>query len=200
MPNLIINNYFSNFFIGELIVQETPYSSILLPEYYGTHCQSCFHRILAPIPCWCCARVSMATMSARATADNVNKSARATADNVNKSARATVKNVNKSARATAVNVNKNARATAKNVNKSARATADNVNKSARATADNVNKSARATADNVNKSACATAFNAHGLQQQCNSTEHCLFSVLVPTKLVPTQSSFRGPVVDSRSTE
>ena len=43
---------------GELLVTEIPYSSILLPEYYNSHCQSCFHRILAPIPCWCCARVS----------------------------------------------------------------------------------------------------------------------------------------------
>ena len=43
---------------GELLITEIPYSSILLPEYYNTHCQSCFHRVLSPIPCWCCARVS----------------------------------------------------------------------------------------------------------------------------------------------
>ena len=46
------------FFPGELLISEIPYSSILLPEYYNTHCQSCYHRVLAPIPCWCCARVS----------------------------------------------------------------------------------------------------------------------------------------------
>ena len=42
---------------GEILIIETPYSSILLPEYYGTHCQSCFIRILAPIPCWFCCKV-----------------------------------------------------------------------------------------------------------------------------------------------
>ena len=42
---------------GELLITEIPYSSILLPEYFNTHCQSCFHRVLSPIPCWCCARV-----------------------------------------------------------------------------------------------------------------------------------------------
>lgn len=41
---------------GEVVIVETPYSSILLPEYYSTHCQSCYQRISAPIPCWCCAR------------------------------------------------------------------------------------------------------------------------------------------------
>ena len=42
---------------GEILIIETPYSAILLPEYYATHCQSCFIRILAPIPCWFCCKV-----------------------------------------------------------------------------------------------------------------------------------------------
>lgn len=42
---------------GEILIVENPYSSILLPEYYSTHCQTCFHRTIAPIPCWCCATV-----------------------------------------------------------------------------------------------------------------------------------------------
>eukprot|EP00096_Caligus_rogercresseyi_P012609 TRINITY_DN5339_c0_g1_i1.p1 TRINITY_DN5339_c0_g1~~TRINITY_DN5339_c0_g1_i1.p1 ORF type:complete len:721 (-),score=210.74 TRINITY_DN5339_c0_g1_i1:943-3105(-) len=42
---------------GELLITETPYSAVLLPEYYNTHCQSCFQRIWAPIPCWCCSKV-----------------------------------------------------------------------------------------------------------------------------------------------
>lgn len=42
---------------GEIVVTETPYSSILLPDYYNSHCQTCYHRTVAPIPCWCCAKV-----------------------------------------------------------------------------------------------------------------------------------------------
>ena len=42
---------------GEIIIVETPYSSILLPEYYQSHCQSCYMRVKAPIPCWFCAKV-----------------------------------------------------------------------------------------------------------------------------------------------
>eukprot|EP00095_Tigriopus_kingsejongensis_P007491 maker-scaffold580_size130538-snap-gene-0.31 protein:Tk07491 transcript:maker-scaffold580_size130538-snap-gene-0.31-mRNA-1 annotation:"set and mynd domain-containing protein 4-like" len=42
---------------GEILMVENPYSSILLPEFYSTHCQTCFHRTIAPIPCWCCATV-----------------------------------------------------------------------------------------------------------------------------------------------
>ena len=42
---------------GEIVVTETPYSSILLPEYYNSHCQTCYYRMIAPIPCWCCAKV-----------------------------------------------------------------------------------------------------------------------------------------------
>ena len=34
------------------------HSSILLPEYYNSHCQTCYHRTVAPIPCWCCAKVT----------------------------------------------------------------------------------------------------------------------------------------------
>lgn len=39
------------------MVVETPYSSILLPEFYNSHCQSCYYRVRAPIPCWFCSKV-----------------------------------------------------------------------------------------------------------------------------------------------
>jgi len=42
---------------GEILIVETPYSSIVLPEYYNSHCQSCYMRVKAPIPCWFCAKV-----------------------------------------------------------------------------------------------------------------------------------------------
>ena len=42
---------------GEVLLIEKPYSSILLPEYYSSHCQTCFQRVLAPMPCWCCSKV-----------------------------------------------------------------------------------------------------------------------------------------------
>ena len=55
---MILTVLFS-FLAGEIIIVETPYSSILLPEYYNTHCQTCYCRVIAPIPCWCCAKVSL---------------------------------------------------------------------------------------------------------------------------------------------
>ncbi len=44
-------------FSGEMIITETPYTSVLLPEYFSTHCQLCYSRTIAPIPCFYCARV-----------------------------------------------------------------------------------------------------------------------------------------------
>ena len=42
---------------GEMLLVEKPYSSILLPEYYSSHCQTCYQRVLAAMPCWCCSKV-----------------------------------------------------------------------------------------------------------------------------------------------
>jgi len=42
---------------GELLLLEKPYSSILLPEFYPTHCQTCYQRVAAPMPCWSCSKV-----------------------------------------------------------------------------------------------------------------------------------------------
>eukprot|EP00092_Neocalanus_flemingeri_P020363 GFUD01022061.1.p1 GENE.GFUD01022061.1~~GFUD01022061.1.p1 ORF type:complete len:706 (-),score=132.76 GFUD01022061.1:307-2382(-) len=42
---------------GEILLIEKPYSSILLPEFYTTHCQTCYQRVSAPMPCWCCSKV-----------------------------------------------------------------------------------------------------------------------------------------------
>ncbi len=44
--------------LGEVIITETPYASILLTDYYSSHCQFCYRRAIAPIPCCCCARVT----------------------------------------------------------------------------------------------------------------------------------------------
>jgi len=42
---------------GEVLLIEKPYSSILLPEYYSSHCQTCYQKVAAPMPCWCCSKV-----------------------------------------------------------------------------------------------------------------------------------------------
>ena len=43
---------------GEILLIEKPYSSILLPEFYTTHCQTCYQRVAAPMPCWSCSKVT----------------------------------------------------------------------------------------------------------------------------------------------
>ena len=42
---------------GEMLLVEKPYSSVLLPEFYSSHCQTCYQRVLAAMPCWCCSKV-----------------------------------------------------------------------------------------------------------------------------------------------
>jgi len=39
---------------GEVIFSEEPYSSVLLPDQYSTHCHHCYRRIEAPLPCKKC--------------------------------------------------------------------------------------------------------------------------------------------------
>ncbi len=53
---------------GEVLIVENPYSSILLPEFYGTHCGTCYCRVVAPIPCWCCAKVRFCSDECRSEA------------------------------------------------------------------------------------------------------------------------------------
>ena len=40
--------------IGSILFSELPYSSVLLPEHYSTHCHHCYERLIAPIPCLKC--------------------------------------------------------------------------------------------------------------------------------------------------
>ena len=37
-----------------LICAQVPYSSVLLPEHYSTHCHHCYRAYTAPIPCLRC--------------------------------------------------------------------------------------------------------------------------------------------------
>jgi len=53
---------------GEILLIEKPYSSILLPEYYSTHCQTCAQKVLAPMPCWCCSKVRFCSEDCRVEA------------------------------------------------------------------------------------------------------------------------------------
>jgi len=53
---------------GEILLVEKPYSSILLPEYYNTHCQTCCQRVLAPMPCCCCSKVRFCSEECRVEA------------------------------------------------------------------------------------------------------------------------------------
>jgi len=53
---------------GEVLLVEKPYSSILLPEYYSSHCQTCAQRIAAPMPCWCCSKARFCSDDCRVEA------------------------------------------------------------------------------------------------------------------------------------
>ncbi|XP_050485675.1 SET and MYND domain-containing protein 4-like isoform X1 [Bombus huntii] len=43
---------------GDRLVVEAPYAATLLPEFFGTHCQHCFSRFVAPIGCPDCSSVA----------------------------------------------------------------------------------------------------------------------------------------------
>ena len=40
--------------VGSVLFSELPYSSVLLPEHYSTHCHQCYATLIAPIPCLRC--------------------------------------------------------------------------------------------------------------------------------------------------
>ena len=75
----LINFHFSNLYnnihslSGEVLITETPYSSILLSDYYTSHCQTCYHRMIAPIPCWCCAKVSQLISGFDSSLESISK-------------------------------------------------------------------------------------------------------------------------------
>jgi len=50
---------------GEILMVEKPYSCILLPEYYNSHCQTCYQKLNAPMPCWCCSKVRFCSEECR---------------------------------------------------------------------------------------------------------------------------------------
>ena len=39
---------------GEVLFQEKPYSCVLLPPFYSSHCHHCLAQIMAPVPCLVC--------------------------------------------------------------------------------------------------------------------------------------------------
>jgi len=39
---------------GEVLFSETPYSSVLLPDQYSSHCHHCYRQLSAPVPCKKC--------------------------------------------------------------------------------------------------------------------------------------------------
>jgi tetratricopeptide (TPR) repeat protein len=43
-----------NIDVGSVLFSELPYSSVLLPEHYSTHCHQCYTSLIAPIPCLRC--------------------------------------------------------------------------------------------------------------------------------------------------
>jgi len=40
--------------VGDVLFSEVPYSSVLLPEHYSTHCHHCYKAYTAPVPCLRC--------------------------------------------------------------------------------------------------------------------------------------------------
>lgn len=48
----IVFNYQANGNIraGDVLIVEKPYASVLLPEYYHSHCYHCLKLLVAPIP------------------------------------------------------------------------------------------------------------------------------------------------------
>ena len=51
--------------IGDVVIVEKPYASVLLPEHFMTHCHHCFKRVLAPTPCVKCSTVCYCSVSCR---------------------------------------------------------------------------------------------------------------------------------------
>merc|ERR1719278_206461 len=51
--------------IGSILFSELPYSSVLLPEHYSTHCHHCYERLIAPIPCLRCTQPRYCSDSCR---------------------------------------------------------------------------------------------------------------------------------------
>jgi len=57
-----------NIEVGEVLFSESPYSCVLLPPHYSTHCNQCLVQLLAPIPCRYCTQTRYCSGSCRDTA------------------------------------------------------------------------------------------------------------------------------------
>ena len=53
--------------VGDVLVVEKPYTSVLYPEFYATHCYNCQCRVLAPVPCTQCSSVVYCSLHCRDT-------------------------------------------------------------------------------------------------------------------------------------
>ena len=54
--------------MGEVLFSESPYSCVLLPPHYSTHCNQCLVQLLAPIPCRYCTQTRYCSGACRDTA------------------------------------------------------------------------------------------------------------------------------------
>jgi SET and MYND domain-containing protein len=54
--------------VGEVLFSESPYSCVLLPPHYSTHCNECLAVLLAPVPCRYCTQTRYCSGSCRDTA------------------------------------------------------------------------------------------------------------------------------------
>ena len=53
---------------GEVVFQETPYSCVLLPPYYSSHCHHCLGRLVAPVACTACTQTRYCARECREAA------------------------------------------------------------------------------------------------------------------------------------
>lgn len=49
--------------VGDILVTEQAFCSVLLSEYTGSHCFHCFKRLIAPVPCPRCSSVAFCTVT-----------------------------------------------------------------------------------------------------------------------------------------
>jgi len=57
-----------NIEVGEVLFSESPYSCVLLPPHYSTHCNQCLVKLVAPIPCKYCTQTRYCCGACRDTA------------------------------------------------------------------------------------------------------------------------------------
>lgn len=65
---LIVND---NIRVGEVLIVEKPYSSVVLPDHFYTHCSKCFQRSLNLLPCSACSTTMFCSEECMSTANHV---------------------------------------------------------------------------------------------------------------------------------